>query len=65
MRQGRYWVVGDVRNTPGRSLYVRLNGPEYGPGAAGKWTDYVARRVMLRPRRWAAVLRAIGGFCAT
>ena len=38
-RQGRYWTVGDVRNAPGRSLYVRLTGPESGPGAAGKWTD--------------------------
>jgi Toprim domain len=38
-RSGRYWVVGDVINTPGRSLYVRLTGPDYGPGAAGKWTD--------------------------
>ena len=38
-RQGRYWLVGDVENTPGRSLYVRLCGPSYGPGAAGKWTD--------------------------
>src|ERR1700676_3807585 len=38
-RQGRYWVVGDVANTPGRSLYVRLTGPEWGKGAAGKWTD--------------------------
>ncbi len=38
-RHGRYWLVGDVRNTPGRSLYVRLTGPEAGPGAAGKWTD--------------------------
>ena len=26
-------------NTPGRSLYVRLQGPDCGPGAAGKWTD--------------------------
>ena len=52
-RRGRYWVAGDVRNTPGRSLYVRLHGPEYGPGAAGKWTDYVASRVMLRSRDWA------------
>src|SRR5260370_34087230 len=26
-------------NTRGRSLYVRLQGPDYGPGAAGKWTD--------------------------
>jgi len=38
-RHGRYWLVGDVRNTSGRSLYVRLTGPESGPGAAGKWTD--------------------------
>jgi Toprim domain len=38
-RQGRYWLVGDVRNTPGRSMYVRLKGPESGRGAAGKWTD--------------------------
>src|SRR5579864_8213202 len=38
-RCGRYWVVGDVANTPGRSLYVRLSGPESGKGAAGRWTD--------------------------
>jgi len=38
-RHGRYWLVGDVDNTPGRSLYVRLNGAESGRGAAGKWTD--------------------------
>lgn len=38
-KQGRYWIVGDVKNTPGRSLYVRLTGPTLGPGAAGKWTD--------------------------
>ena len=38
-RSGRYWIVGDVQNTPGRSLYVRLSGPDYGPGAAGHWTD--------------------------
>jgi len=37
--QGRYWTVGDVRNTPGRSMFVRLSGPESGPGAAGRWTD--------------------------
>ncbi len=41
-RSGRYWIVGDVMNTPGRSLYVRLTGPDYGPGAAGKWTDAAA-----------------------
>jgi hypothetical protein len=38
-RRGRYWVVGDVTNTPGRSLFVRLTGPDSGKGAAGKWTD--------------------------
>ena len=38
-REGRYWRVGDVRNTPGRSLYVRLKGPESGKGAAGNWAD--------------------------
>jgi hypothetical protein len=38
-RQGRYWIVGDAANTPGRSLYVRLVGPSSGRGAAGKWTD--------------------------
>jgi hypothetical protein len=38
-RQGNYWLVGDVRNTPGRSMFVRLKGGESGKGAAGKWTD--------------------------
>ena len=38
-RQGRYWTVGDVRNAPGRSMFVRLSGPDAGPGAAGHWTD--------------------------
>jgi hypothetical protein len=38
-RVGRYWAVGDVRNTPGRSMFVRLRGPSSGKGAAGKWTD--------------------------
>jgi hypothetical protein len=46
-KQGRYWIVGDVLNTPGRSLYVRLSGPNSGPGAAGKWTEHVAAGVML------------------
>jgi hypothetical protein len=38
-REGRYWLVGDVANTPGRSLFVRLSGPDHGKGAAGNWTD--------------------------
>ncbi len=24
-REGRYWMVGDIYNTPGRSLFVRLH----------------------------------------
>ena len=36
---GRYWLVGDVKGAPGRSLYVRLTGPESGKSAAGNWTD--------------------------
>ena len=36
-RQGRYWLVGDVQNTPGRSLFVRLCESPKGP--VGKWTD--------------------------
>ena len=51
-RLGNYWLVGDVRNTPGRSMFVRLKVPETGKGAAGKWTEYVAPRVMLRICDW-------------
>ena len=36
-REGNYWQVGDVRNTPGRSMFVRLKDSAKGP--AGKWTD--------------------------
>jgi hypothetical protein len=36
-REGRYWLVGDARNAPGRSMFVRLKESEKGP--AGKWTD--------------------------
>lgn len=38
-KEGRYWLVGDVRNAPGQSLYVRLSTSADGHGAAGKWTD--------------------------
>ncbi|MBV8534880.1 MAG: toprim domain-containing protein [Alphaproteobacteria bacterium] len=37
-RIGGYWVVGDVRNAPGRSMFVRLRS-RAGGGIAGKWTD--------------------------
>ena len=36
-REGRYWLVGDARNTPGRSMFVRLKESPKGP--PGKWTD--------------------------
>jgi hypothetical protein len=36
-REGGYWLVGDVRNTAGRSMFVRLKETPKGP--AGKWTD--------------------------
>jgi hypothetical protein len=39
-REGATWRVGDVDNTPGRSLMVRLTGPDSGKGAAGHWTDF-------------------------
>ena len=38
-REGSYWMVGDLQNNPGRSLFVRLTGPTSGAGAAGKFTD--------------------------
>lgn len=38
-REGRYWLVGDVAGSQGRSLYVRLSGAERRRGAAGNWTD--------------------------
>ncbi len=36
-RQGRYWQVGDARNTPGRSMFIRL--VDDARGRAGKWYD--------------------------
>ncbi|WP_413468349.1 toprim domain-containing protein [Mesorhizobium sp. B1-1-8] len=36
-RCGNYWQVGDVRNAPGRSMFVRLSHSTKGP--PGKWTD--------------------------
>ena len=38
-RSGNYWLVGNVQNEKGRSLYVRLRGAASGPQAAGKWAD--------------------------
>jgi hypothetical protein len=36
-RSGNHWIVGDVRNTRGRSMHVRLKTNAKGP--AGKWVD--------------------------
>ncbi|MBZ9761724.1 toprim domain-containing protein [Mesorhizobium sp. CA8] len=36
-RGGNYWIVGDVANNKGRSLYVHLAGPR-----KGRWTDAAA-----------------------
>lgn len=38
-RDGRYWLVGDVNNMAGRSLYVRLTASPDGKHQPGKWTD--------------------------
>ncbi len=61
-REGTYWLVGDAANTPGRSLYVRLRGPESGKGAAGRWTEYVAPRIMLRICAWVPSLGRLAVF---
>jgi hypothetical protein len=39
-REGGTWRVGDIENTPGRSLMVRLTGPDSGKGACGRWVDF-------------------------
>lgn len=36
-KAGRYWQVGDIHNSPGRSLFVRIKPTAKGP--AGKWVD--------------------------
>jgi hypothetical protein len=51
-REGGTWRVGDVDNTPGRSLMVRLTGPDSGKGACGRWVENVAQLVMLRICDW-------------
>lgn len=38
-REGHYWMVGDIHNARGRSLYVRLEGHGDGLRRPGKWTD--------------------------
>ncbi|MHC5307772.1 DUF7146 domain-containing protein [Bartonella sp. LJL80] len=36
-KNGNYWIVGDINNSPGQSMYVRLHATHN--GAAGKWND--------------------------
>ena len=38
-REGRYWMVGNAYNTPGRSMFVRLAARDGDRGSIGKWTD--------------------------
>ena len=38
-RSGGYWIVGDVRNAPGASTFVRLKSGGPSKGVAGKWSD--------------------------
>jgi hypothetical protein len=39
-RERQTWRVGDVDNTPGRSLSVRLEASNRHGGAAGRWIDF-------------------------
>jgi len=59
-RVGNYWQVGDIRNTAGRSMFVRLK--DAGGRPAGKFTEYVASRVMLRSRAWVLSHRRLTAF---
>jgi len=43
---------GAAEHISAASVSVRLHGSDCGPGAAGKWTEYVARRIMLRICDW-------------
>lgn len=38
-RSGSFWIVGDVRNAPGASTFVRLRSKVLGTGGVGHWTD--------------------------
>lgn len=49
-RERRDWLLGDVHNRPGRSLFVRLHDSSEGP--AGKWSQHVARPMMVRVCAW-------------
>jgi hypothetical protein len=48
-RVGNYWLVGDVRNTSGRSMFVRLKGVD--TRVAGRQMDRRGNRRARRPAR--------------
>ena len=63
--QGRYWLVGDVRNTPGRSLFVRLHRTRVRQGCCRQmdrcrhrraWRSARPDRAQSRPRPVCATL---------
>ena len=47
-REGRYWLVGDVHNSPGRSMFVRLQ--EFAEGARRQVDRCRDRRAWRSPR---------------
>jgi hypothetical protein len=49
--RGRYWLVGDVRNTPGRSMFVRLSGPNHRQGRRRQMDRRRHRRTWRSSRR--------------
>ena len=45
-REGSYWMVGDLQNNPGRSLFVRLTWAYLGAGCGGQVTPMAPRASM-------------------
>ena len=64
-RRGRYWVIGDVMNTPGRSLYVRLTGPEFRSWCGRQMDRICCAESYVAAARLVAVPQTIPGFYAT
>ena len=57
-RVGSYWLVGDVRNTPGRIVFVRLKGRDIGKGAGRQMDRRRHRRAWRSSRRDPRKLRS-------
>ena len=64
-RDGHYWLVGDVRNTPGRSMFVRLKGADAGKGAGRQMDRICCAESYVAHLRLGAVSRTIDSFYAT